>query len=193
MIGGMNSSPRVFAVAGGPAPRYTGTAMTLHWLVALLVFCNIYLGIHMVGLHVSPAKLRLYSYHKWVGVTLLALAILRLAWRAGHRPPPDLPMPAWQRVVAHSTHGLMYLLLLLVPLAGWTYSSAAGFPVVYLKLWRLPDLVDKNAALAERLKFSHAALASVLCALVLLHIMGAVKHQWLDRDGLMRRMWPGGS
>jgi cytochrome b561 len=167
--------------------RYTGPAIALHWLLAIALVCAFGVGLYMHELPVSPTRLRLYNYHKWAGITILVLSALRLAWR----PPPDLPMPAWQQRAAHATHILLYLLFFAVPLAGWAYSSAAGFPIVWFGVLPLPDFVPADKALAEAIKPLHAALAFTLAGLVLVHIAGALKHQFVDRDGLLARMRPG--
>jgi cytochrome b561 len=167
---------------------YTRTAVTLHWFIALLITAGFTLGATMTDLHMSPRKLRLYSYHKWIGITVLALVLLRLLWRAAHKPPLDEPMPPWQRIAAHATHWLLYLLMIVTPIVGWMYSSASGYPVVYLKLWQLPDLVSKNKQLADQLVDVHATLAWTLFGVVMLHAAAAVKHHFFDRDATLRRM-----
>ena len=171
-----------------PSQAYTRTAVALHWLIAGLISAGFLLGANMTELHMSPKKLRWYSYHKWIGITVLALVVIRLVWRLTHRPPPDEPMPHWQRLAAHLTHGLLYLLMVCTPLVGWLYSSASGYPVVYLKLWQLPDLVAKNAALAKVLVQVHGYLAWTLLWVVVLHAAAALKHHFIDRDETLRRM-----
>jgi cytochrome b561 len=171
-----------------PSPGYTRTAVALHWFIALLLTASFTLGSTMTTLHMSPRKLRLYSYHKWIGITVLGLVLIRLVWRLTHTPPPDEPMPGWQRVAAHATHWLLYLLMVVTPIVGWLYSSASGYPVVYLKLWQLPDLVSKNADLAKVLVQVHATLAWTLFCVVLLHAAAALKHHFFDRDATLRRM-----
>jgi cytochrome b561 len=171
-----------------PPPRYTDTAIALHWLLALLIAGSFALGLYMHELPFSPTRLRLYNGHKWAGVVILALSALRLLWRLTHRPPADLPMPAWQRRAAHAAHGALYLLFFAVPLAGWAYSSAAGFPVVVFGVLPLPDWVNPSRELAAALKPLHKGLAFALAAVTLVHVGGALKHQWIDRDGLLRRM-----
>jgi cytochrome b561 len=168
--------------------RYTGPAIVLHWLLAVALIGSFSVGLYMADLPVSPTRLKLYSWHKWAGVTILALSALRLLWRLTHRPPADPPMPAWQARLAHATHGLLYVLFFAVPLSGWAYSSAAGFPIVWFGVLPLPDFVPVDKALAEAIKPLHAALAFALAGLVVLHVAGAVKHQWVDRDGLLNRM-----
>lgn len=169
--------------------HYTRIAVVLHWLTALLIAAGFTLGATMTDLAMSPRKLRVFSYHKWIGITVLGLVAIRLIWRLTHRPPPDEPMPGWQRLAAHATHWLLYLLMIATPLIGWMYSSAQGYPVVYLKLWRLPDLVSKNEALAKQLVEVHAFLAWTLLWVVSLHAAAALKHHFFNRDATLRRMW----
>lgn len=172
------------------ADRYTRTAIALHWLLAIALVGIFGVGIYMADLPLSPARLKLYNYHKWAGITILLLSALRLAWRATHRPPPDVAMPDWQRRAAHATHLALYGLFFAVPLAGWAYSSAAGFPVVWFGVLPLPDFVPADKQLAELIKPLHKILAFAMAALVLAHVGAALKHQLVDRDGLIGRMWP---
>ncbi|GAA0742005.1 cytochrome b [Ideonella azotifigens] len=171
--------------------RYSGVAIGLHWLLALLILGVFGVGFYMADLPFSMTRLKLFNWHKWAGMTILALSILRLLWRATHRPPADLPAPQWQLTVAHLTHWLMYALFFAVPLVGWAYSSAAGFPIVWFGVLQLPDFVPKDKALAEMIEPWHGALAWALIVLAGLHIAAALKHQFIDRDGLINRMRPG--
>lgn len=176
-----------------PAPRYDALARALHWVLALALVASFLLGLYMHDLPFSPQRLKLFNWHKWAGVSILVLSFLRLAWRWRHAPPP-LPaavlrvMPGWQRVAHHGTHGLLYLLFFAVPLSGWAYSSAAGFPIVWFGVLSLPDWVPVDKALAESLKSAHKVLSFSLAALVLLHVAAVIKHQFVDRDGLLDRM-----
>ena len=171
--------------------RYTPTAIALHWLLALMILSSLSVGLYMTSLPFSPRRLQLYNWHKWAGVTILVLSAARLLWRLTHRPPPALPMPGWQVRASAVAHGLLYVLFFAVPLAGWAYSSSAGFPVVLYGVLPLPDLVAVDRALAEDLKPLHRWLAWTLGAVVALHIAAALKHQFIDRDALLRRMLPG--
>jgi len=144
----------------------------------------------MVELELSPLKLRLFSYHKWIGITVFIVASLRLAWRQFHPPPPAVAMPQWQRRTAAATHAALYVLMLAIPVSGWIYSSATGVSVVYLGLAPLPDLVAKDKALAAVLKTVHVTLNTGLVALVALHIGAAVRHHLVDRDAVLPRMLP---
>ena len=176
----------------GSRESYTRTAIAFHWLIALLIVCGFALGWVMTDIPgFTPTKLRYFSWHKWIGVTVFALAILRILWRATHAAPA-MPrrMPAWQRGVAHLVHLLLYLLMIVIPASGYLYSSAANVPVVYLGLIPLPRLIAPDPHLKELLKNVHIALNYTLLVLVALHVAGALKHQWLDRDGLLSRMLP---
>ena len=170
--------------------RYSGVAIALHWLLALALVASFTLGSFMTELETSPLKLRLYNWHKWAGVTILALSLARLLWRLSHRPPADPPMPLWQQRAAHATHRLLYVLFFAVPLSGWAYSSAAGHPVVLFGVLPLPDLVSADRAFAKAIRPLHGWLADGLAVLVALHVAAAVKHHLIDRDGLLGRMWP---
>ena len=171
------------------AERYSGVAVALHWTGAVLVFCGFALGLFMTGLELSPAKLRYFAWHKWIGITVFLVAAMRLAWRVRFAPPP-LPaaMPDWQVRAARATHALMYVLMLAIPLSGWLYSSATGISVSYLNLVPLPNLVAKDKELARTLLLVHQSLNTVLALAVVAHVGAALKHQWVDRDGLLARM-----
>jgi cytochrome b561 len=179
-----------------PAARYSRTAIALHWLLALMIIGSFAVGTYMVDLPFSVQRLKLYNWHKWAGVVVLTLSFVRLAWRLTHRPPA-LPaavaaaMPAWQHWAHHGTHGALYALFFAVPLLGWAYSSAAGFPIVLFGVLPLPDFMPVDKALAEVIKPFHKYAAYSLAALVLLHVAAALKHQFIDRAGLLTRMLPG--
>lgn len=187
--------------SSGPAhagARYTTNAIALHWLLGLAILGIFAVGVFMADLPISPLRLKLYNWHKWAGVTILALSVLRLLWRVTHRPPP-LPktiaqaMPTWQARAYHATHYLMYVLFFVVPLTGWAYSSAAGFPIVWFGQIPLPDLLAHDKALADMIKPLHELSAFALIGLASLHIAAALKHHWIDRDGLLYRILPGRS
>ena len=151
------------------------------------------LGLYMSDLPFSPERLKLYSWHKWAGIVVFTLSFLRLFWRLTHRPPAlpvaiEAAMPGWQRMAPHATHLGLYLLFFAVPLLGWAFSSAVGFPVVLFGVLPLPDFVPVNEGLADVLKELHELSAFAMAGLVLLHVAGALKHQVVDRDGLMQRM-----
>ncbi len=171
--------------------RYTATAMVFHWLVALMIIGAFTMGLVMTEMSLSPTKLKFYSWHKWAGVTILGLACLRLLWRLTH-PAPAYPagMPAWQKSSASMLHGLLYVLMFAVPLSGYFYTLAAGYPVVYFGLFELPVLIQKNDELKPLLQALHFWLNMTLAGAVGIHVAAALKHQFIDRDGVLQRMLP---
>jgi cytochrome b561 len=170
------------------ATHYTRTAVALHWAVAGLILAGLFMGWTMTDMDISPLRVRVYNYHKWVGITVLSLALFRLAWKLWHRAPPLPAMPRWQQVSAVAAHGLLYVLMLAVPLAGWIYSNAAGFRVVYLGKLPLPNLVERDKELAATWVQIHGKLAMSLAVLVGLHVLAALQHHFLARDNTLRRM-----
>ncbi len=175
-------------------PRYDPIARSLHWLIALMILGSFALGLYMHELPLSPQKLKLYSWHKWAGVSIFLLVLGRAAWRITHRPPP-LPsgMTALQKTLAGAGHGLLYLLMFAIPLSGWLMSSAKGFQTVWFGILPLPDLVAKDADLGDALRSLHEALNLLLALSVAGHVLMALKHHFIDKDGLLLRMAPGKS
>jgi cytochrome b561 len=172
---------------------YHPVSIILHWVIAIALVAIFCLGVYMADLPFSPTRLKLYNWHKWAGVSILVLSTSRLAWRLA-RPAPALPgavvraMPDWQLKAHHATQIALYTLFFLVPLIGWAYTSAAGFPVVLFGQFALPDLLSPDKELAALIKPWHKFSAYALAALVLVHVAAALKHQLIDRDGLLRRM-----
>lgn len=176
---------------GNPDEGYGIIAQAFHWLVAALVFAQLGLGVYAAGLPVGLARLQWLSRHKSLGLAILAVVLLRMAWRIINRPPP-LPdsVPGWQRRVAVVTHWLLYLLLVLAPLAGWLHASAAGLSVNWFGLILVPDLVSKDRELAELFKALHIGLVALLALLIAGHIGAALRHAFWLRDGVAHRMLP---
>lgn len=178
--------------------RYGVIAIALHWVLALLIVSSLGVGLFMTSLPFSPLQFSLFNWHKWAGITILALSALRLLWRLTHTPPPLSPiltktMRGAQLTAHHSSLVLLYVLFFAVPLLGWAYSSALGFPVVWFGVLPLPDFVPVNQQFAETvLKPLHQGSAFTLAIVVVLHAAAALKHQWIDRDRLLQRMWPVG-
>lgn len=172
--------------------HYTAVAKGLHWVVALGMVTALGLGWVMTDIPgITPTKLKYFNWHKWLGVTLLGLSLLRLAWRIFHRPPA-LPaaMAPWQRLAANGMHHVLYLATLLVPISGYLYTLAAGYPVVYLGLVELPVLFGKMPEWVEPLKAAHHFSAYGLAAAVLAHVGAALLHHFRDHDGVLLRMLP---
>lgn len=170
---------------------YTRTAVALHWLMALLILAALPLGLTMTELDLSPTKLKLYAWHKWLGVTVFGLAVLRLVWRTTHPAPPlSAAIPAWQRGAAHALHWALYALMLVIPLSGWLMSSAKGFQTVYLGVLPLPDLLAKDEAVGDLLQQVHRWLNYAMAALLVVHVAAALRHHLVERDDVLARMLP---
>lgn len=179
-------------VAGTPADtqRYGLVAIILHWLVALAILALLGVGLWMTELKNSPTKIEVYTWHKWVGLTVLALAAFRLLWRLYRRPPAPLPAPAWQLRAAAATHGLMYLLMLAMPLSGWLQNSASGFPLTWFGLFKVPALIARDREAFAFWQQTHEWLAWTLMAVIALHLAATIKHHFVDRDSTLTRMLP---
>jgi len=171
---------------------YTLTAITLHWLMAFAIIGMFFVGFYMVGLPVSPEKFHLFSWHKWTGITIFLLAILRLSWRIAHRPP-KLPehMSRVEQFVAVTGHRLIYVLMFAIPLSGWLMSSAKGVQTVYFGVLAIPDLLAKNSQMGDLLLTVHLSLNLLLIVVVAGHAAAAFKHHFIDRDDVLNRMLPG--
>ena len=172
-------------------PRYTSVAIALHWLIALMILVSFSVGLYMADLSLSPTKLRLYSWHKWAGVTIFTLVLIRCLWRLTHAAPPLTgAMPRWQRTAAQASHYLLYALMIAIPLSGWLMSSAKGFQTVYFGVLPIPDLLEKNKELGETLNLLHTSLNYTMIVVVIAHAAGALKHHFIDKDDILRRMLP---
>jgi cytochrome b561/polyisoprenoid-binding protein YceI len=171
--------------------RWGAVAQLLHWLIVIFIITQFTLFALFDDLPAGARKLTLLARHKSVGITILMLAILRLAWRWAN-PTPDLPdtLKPYERRLARFTHGLLYVLLFAVPLAGWTLSSARGFPVSWFGLFTLPDLVPKNKVLYDTLMDTHAILAWTLGVVATIHLLAALKHHFVLKDDVLKRMLP---
>ncbi|MBV8680303.1 MAG: cytochrome b [Aquitalea sp.] len=169
--------------------RYSAPAIALHWLIAGLIIATFIWGLVVSGMPLSPAKFKYIAWHKWAGISVLALVVVRLLVRVLKRPP-ELPahMGPMERLLAHGGHLALYVLMFAVPLTGWLMSSAYGFPVVLFKLVQLPDLVAQDEQLAATLKTVHEALNWIMAACVAGHVLAAVKHHVIDKDGMLFRM-----
>ena len=173
------------------APPYTRTAIAFHWILAALIIANLSFGLYTVNLPLSPQKLKLFSYHKWVGVTVLLLAAARLLWRATHAAPALAEsMKPWERQAAHAAHIALYVLFFAASITGWLFSSAAGFQTVYLGVLPIPDLLSKNKELADVLRFMHRWINYTMATVIVLHAAAALKHHFVDRDDVLIRMLP---
>jgi len=173
---------------------YRAVAKWLHWLIALLVLGMLGVGLYMTDMRLSPQKIQLYMTHKSVGLTVLALMLLRLVYRLKN-PPPPLPasVAGWQKTASHASHAFLYLLLFAMPISGWLMNGASGFPMKYFGLVRVPDLLARNQESLALFKTVHFYIAWTLIAVITVHVLAALKHHFIDRDSVLRRMLPGSS
>jgi cytochrome b561 len=171
--------------------RYSAVAQGFHWIIAALIVTQFTLAWMADDLPLGVRKLALLARHKSFGMTILMLAVLRLAWRFFHRPP-ELPshMSRLETLAARTTHALFYFFLFAMPLTGWLMSSAKNFSVSWFGLFTWPDLIGKNEQAFEMLKETHETLSWLLLTTAILHILAAFKHHFWDEDDVLKRMLP---
>lgn len=171
--------------------RYSRISIFLHWLLAILIVAAFALGSYMTDLSISPSKLKYYSWHKWLGVSILGLVAVRLLARLLKGAPQHLAsLKPWEKNLASATHFTLYVLMFVVPISGYLYSYAAGFPVVYLGLVQLPAIIGPYPEFKEAFKEAHEVLTTIMALLVTMHILAALKHRFVDRDETLSRMLP---
>jgi cytochrome b561 len=171
--------------------KYSKGAILLHWLIAILILGNIAGAMLTEGLPKETRGL-IMGMHKSFGIAVLFLALVRIAWRLTHRPPakPD-SLATWEIWSARLVHFLFYALMILVPLSGWVWMSAGGWPIEMFGLFTMPALpVEHSKALADTMHERHETLGLVTLGLAALHILGSLKHQFADRMPFIQRMWP---
>jgi cytochrome b561 len=175
--------------------RYSAMAIALHWLMAIVLFALLVQGLYMVSLPdvgFDTWKILLILYHKQLGMLALTLAVLRLAWRVGHALPALVEtLPEWQKVIARFVHLCLYGLMFALPVTGWLMSSAAGFPVSFLGLFQLPDVVSPNEYLFRAYAQAHKWLSYGLIGLTLVHAGAALRHHFVIKDETLQKMLPG--
>ena len=149
------------------------------------------LGWLAVSYPVSPTKIKLFTWHKSIGITILALVLLRMTWRLAN-PTPSLPshMKSWQRKMAHVSHALLYVVMVSMPVTGWIINSAANFPLKLYGLILLPSIAPADKSLQDIAELIHLTLFWLLAGLLLLHITGALWHHFFYRDDVLTRMLP---
>jgi cytochrome b561 len=179
--------------------RYSTVAIGMHWAIAVLIVLNLATGFVMEGLR-PPVKAVVVPLHISCGITVLALSVLRIVWRLTHRPPPLLMgLAPWERAAAHAVHALLYVLMVLMPILGWSIISAhPPRPQGAAAIWgfmRLPAIAPISRLDDSAQKAAHAAFVDahsiggwILGALVIAHVAAALKHQWLDRHAELARM-----
>lgn len=171
--------------------RFGWAAKGFHWLTAAALVAMFAIAWRMDALPVGLAKLQAYGWHKSIGLTILAVTLLRLLWRLGNPQPRFLGNSGWQRRASTAAHWLLYACLIALPLLGWLMSAAANTPVNLFGLLVLPNPIAPDRELAHLFEVAHETLAYGLLALVALHAAAALKHHVLDRDATLRRMLTG--
>jgi cytochrome b561 len=167
-------------------------ARGLHWLIAALILAQFIIGSVADEMKLTPAKLDLFVWHKSIGVTILALAVLRFLWRLGN-PPPAMPAgtPGWERRLAALGHWALYALLFAVPISGWLVSDASRVPFKAYFAVPMPDLIETSRSLQDAAEEVHEMLTMALLVVVIVHIAAALRHHFLLRDDVLRRMLTG--
>ncbi|SIT07544.1 cytochrome b561 [Roseivivax lentus] len=171
---------------------YTTFARVMHWAMALLILSTIPVGFLMVQEGLSrPFQNSLYIYHKNTGVLIFVMAVIRLSYR-GLRPAPPLPdhIPVWQQRAAHASHMALYVLILAMPVAGYIRVVAGGFPIETLNAIGFPKLAPRSDAVAEIAKSAHFYGSYLITGIVGVHVLAALQHGLIKRDGVFSRMWP---
>lgn len=173
--------------------KYGAVTKTLHWLTSITVICLLGIGLYMVRAEKSASLFQIYGLHKSLGILVLTATILRVLWHVYSRKPPFVAgIPLWERAAAHAGHAFLYVCLFGMPLSGWTMSSAFGRSVTLFNTVQLPDLVEKNQELAERLAAFHEYLAYALIGMIALHVGAALRHHFIAKDATLKRMLPFG-
>lgn len=162
-------------------------AILLHWIMAFIIIGLLGLGLYMVGLPISLQKLKLYGWHKEYGLLVLALVILRLSWRLINTTP-YLSLPWWEILAARLVHWAFYGFMFLMPISGWLITSAAGLPASFFGLFTLPNLILPNEETRELFERIHQWLGYGLIATILLHTGTAIKHHFINKDDILRRI-----
>jgi cytochrome b561 len=174
------------------ADSWGAPAKFFHWVMAALILAQIALGLMAASWRVSPTKLELFFWHKSNGMLILALVALRLLWRLANRAP-ELPsgMPAWERAAARSSHFLLYVLMIALPITGWIVNSASNIPFRIFWLIPLPTIVAPDKATADGVALVHGGLAGLLALVLVAHIGAALRHHFVKRNTVLERMLPG--
>ncbi|WP_336974049.1 cytochrome b [Sphingobium aromaticiconvertens] len=168
--------------------RYTRVAQSLHWAIAILILCNLWLGFAHDSL---PRAWPVMPVHKSIGLTVLALTLMRILWRLTHPVPPMLAtMPPWEKLVAKVTHFAFYALLLIMPLTGWIMTSAGDRPLSWFFLFDVPKFgVTKGDAIVGVSSEGHEILGFLFATLIVLHVAAALRHHFVLKDATLRRMF----
>jgi len=171
-----------------PADSYGLVSRFIHWVTAFIILGLLAVGNYMVSLDMSPQKIWIYNLHKSFGLLVLALVFIRVFWHLIKKKPKSLPThKKWEVGLSHAIHGFLYILLFALPISGWVMSSAGDFNVKFFSI-NMPDIVSKNKDLFNIAEEAHGILAWVILALVGLHVAGALKHHFIDKDRTLERI-----
>jgi cytochrome b561 len=175
-----------------PAPAYSLTARTLHWITATLVLINLPLGLLIANRWGGPLQDQLYDLHRSIGALVIPVILIRFLYRLTH-PPVPLPddVPPLQQLAAHVTHWMLYGLLIVQPLLGWIGTSAYPATITVFGLFELPSIWPEDRAFSDKVLFIHALVALAIATLVAMHIGAALYHHFVRRDGVLARMVTG--
>lgn len=170
------------------ATHFGWVSRLIHWAMAALILSLLVLGTELSHIQPGLANLWLYGLHKTMGLTALALVALRLVWHRISPPPAPLGPPrAWETRAAKAVHHLTYVLLVLIPLAGWVYASATGLDILFADRWVIPPIAPVSEAWENAAYLAHKILTRILMAVLVVHVGGALRRVW-QRDGTLRRM-----
>lgn len=167
--------------------NYGLIAILFHWIMAILIIGMLALGLYMSDLPRSLEKLKLYGWHKETGLLILFLVILRLMWRIINITP-RLDMPLWEKIAARVVHWAFYGFMIAMPITGWLLTSAAGLAPSFFGLFVMPTLIAPDKDLMQLFAEIHEWLAFSLIALIVLHVLAALKHFFIDKDNILQRM-----
>lgn len=168
--------------------RYGWVSILLHWTMAIIILGLIAIGLYMTRIPLSSLKLKLYMYHKEFGMLVLLLALIRLIWRLINKTPQLLSLPMWERFIARFVHWAFYAFMFILPLSGWLLSSAAGLPPVFFNLFIFPNLIEANEEVRLLITPFHKWFAYTLSVILGLHIAASLKHHFINKDDILRRM-----
>jgi cytochrome b561 len=171
--------------------RYGFIAILLHWGMAILLIGLLALGLYMTRIPISLEKLKLYGWHKEYGDLALMLVMVRLVWRLGSIIPSlSNEIPKWQVIAAHIVHWAFYVFMCALPISGWLITSAAGLPVSFFGLFVLPNLISPHPDLQPLFTEIHRWLSYALIVTICAHVGAALKHHFINKDDILRRMLP---
>jgi cytochrome b561 len=171
--------------------QYGTTAKVFHWLIVALLLVQYPLGWLMPDIHRNMKPGEGMIFHISIGLVILALIVLRLAWRLTHPVAPDSSLPSWQRVGAEAMHWLLYVLVLATTITGWLFASFRGWPVSFFYLMPMPMLSSGNPAAGKMIDGWHQLMEWSLLVVIGLHVAAALAHLFVYRDRVMHRMLPG--